>query len=238
MADPELHEDVNCLILDYLVCLAIEQTLSAADDIRDPIKAEEADWLVQSLKAFGSLPASTSTSSLAADLNIKREILWVADAVRRYKEEPRQGRDSESPQLAKIGLRFMNLCLAAIPKVSESRWLDVGAQFLHQAAIHDKIKTSDDSDAIKRLQEWNCINPGRNKRWFQMCQAYGHGDNASQPESSRRFPLAQFKNTVMRFMLDLMTVLDPPILIELERGKLGNLSRNETRQLLERAGQR
>lgn len=50
MADPELHEDVNSLILDYLVCLAIEQTLSAADDIRDPIKAEEADWLVQSLK--------------------------------------------------------------------------------------------------------------------------------------------------------------------------------------------
>jgi hypothetical protein len=50
MADPDLHEDVNCLILDYLVCLAIEQTLSAADDIRDPVKAEEADWLVQSLK--------------------------------------------------------------------------------------------------------------------------------------------------------------------------------------------
>jgi hypothetical protein len=39
----------------------------------------------------------------------------------------------------------------------------------------------------------------------------------------------------MRFLLDLMTVLEPPILIELERGKLGNLSRDETRALLERA---
>ncbi|KAJ5767914.1 hypothetical protein N7533_000497 [Penicillium manginii] len=236
MADPDLHEDVNCLILDYLVCLAIEQTLSAADDIRDPVKAEEADWLVQSLKAFGSLPetpssTSNSPSSLAVDLNIKREILWVADAVRCYKQEPRQGREPDSPQLATIGLQFMNLCLAAVPKVSESRWLDVGAQFLHQAAVHDHH--AQDPGAIKRLQEWVCINPRRNKRWFETWQAYGCNEGVA--ESSRRFPLTRFKDTVMRFLLDLMTVLEPPILIELERGKLGNLSRDETRALLERA---
>lgn len=48
-ADPELQDDVNCMILDYLACLAIEQTLTAAVD-QDPDKAEEADWLVQSTR--------------------------------------------------------------------------------------------------------------------------------------------------------------------------------------------
>jgi len=47
--DPELQADVDCLILDYLVCLAIEQTFSAAETPLDENKAEEADWLVASL---------------------------------------------------------------------------------------------------------------------------------------------------------------------------------------------
>lgn len=47
--DPELQSDVDCLILDYLVCLAIEQTFSAAETPLDKNKAEEADWLVASL---------------------------------------------------------------------------------------------------------------------------------------------------------------------------------------------
>lgn len=127
----------------------------------------------------------------------------------------------------------MNLCLSAVPKVSESRWLELGVQFLHQASIHENM-TPDDADAIKHLREWNCINPDRNKRWFQTRQAYGNVG----AEFERKFPLPRFKKIVMRFLLDLMTVLDPPILIELERGKLGNLSRDETRQLLERAGLR
>ena len=55
-------------------------------------------------------------------------------------------------------------------------------------------------------------------------------------EGRKKYPLNQFKETVMLFLLDLMTTLDQPVLMQLERGKLGNLSRMETELLLQRVG--
>ena len=55
-------------------------------------------------------------------------------------------------------------------------------------------------------------------------------------EGRKKYPLNQFRETVMLFLLDLMTTLDQPVLMQLERGKLGNLSRMETELLLQRVG--
>jgi hypothetical protein len=43
---------------------------------------------------------------------------------------------------------------------------------------------------------------------------------------------------VLVFLFDLMSALDSPLLIELERGQIGRLTRDETQRLKERIGLR
>lgn len=52
-ADPDVKEDVDMMILDYLACIAINQTLSVAgmtDEYRAPNESEEVDWLVDAVR--------------------------------------------------------------------------------------------------------------------------------------------------------------------------------------------
>lgn len=47
-ADPELRAEVDFMILDYLACLAIERTLSAAEDsTRGSAQGDEVNWMVE-----------------------------------------------------------------------------------------------------------------------------------------------------------------------------------------------
>lgn len=48
--------------------------------------------------------------------------------------------------------------------------------------------------------------------------------------------LSQLEGVVREFLFDLMKALDPPVLLQLERGQLGKLNRAETEQLKRRVG--
>lgn len=48
--------------------------------------------------------------------------------------------------------------------------------------------------------------------------------------------LRRLKSAVVDFLSDLVKTLDPPVLVQLERGQLGKLSRAETEQLKIRVG--
>ncbi|PYI10500.1 hypothetical protein BO78DRAFT_202428 [Aspergillus sclerotiicarbonarius CBS 121057] len=60
------------------------------------------------------------------------------------------------------------------------------------------------------------------------------------PDAMREVPLEIHENGIAHavhgFLTDLMKTLDPPILIQLERGKLGGLSREETQKLKDKVG--
>jgi hypothetical protein len=52
-ADPDLKADVDLMILDYLACIATNQTFSVAgmtDESRAPNESEEVDWLVDAVR--------------------------------------------------------------------------------------------------------------------------------------------------------------------------------------------
>lgn len=52
-ADPDVKADVDMMILDYLACIAISQTLSVAgmtDESRAPNESEEVDWLIDAVR--------------------------------------------------------------------------------------------------------------------------------------------------------------------------------------------
>ena len=52
-ANPEIKADVDRMILDYLTCMAINQTLSVAENAHetaDLIESEEVDWLIDAVR--------------------------------------------------------------------------------------------------------------------------------------------------------------------------------------------
>lgn len=138
---------------------------------------------------------------------------------------------------------FMRLCTIAKEKVSVTRWVDIVAQFAMQAAadqfhqhgsgsseLLDKCLSWEPEDqyqtAILKESKVNC------HLQMQACASMEtHLDMISNTRS-----LSQLESVVCEFLSDLMEVLEPPVLLQLERGQLGKLSRTETEQLKSRIG--
>jgi hypothetical protein len=157
------------------------------------------------------------------DLAIKLRLLSVADQHRRYIAAARRGSHADLPSLALIGTEFMNLCLAASHKVPESRWFDMGSRLISQAKLDEGH-----TPALLTFKTWASGEPAIDFQWKRQYTKY----------AGTRLALAELDGMVLEFLSDLMATLDAPILIQLERGKLGTLSRAETQELKTRVGMR
>ncbi|OJJ34305.1 hypothetical protein ASPWEDRAFT_42274 [Aspergillus wentii DTO 134E9] len=148
--------------------------------------------------------------------------------------------------ISEIATEFISLCFIAEAKISEPRWMDLAAQFAMHAMI-EEYQASGDISTLKPLNEyiaWTATNFDQAQKWSKECAKYikylrplpgtllqDHLQVVSANMSGSRFA-----ETVVDFLTDLMRTLEPPVLIQLERGKLGGLSRAETQQLKERVG--
>lgn len=175
------------------------------------------------------------------------DLLGVAHALRRH------GEYEIEPTISTIGVSFMDLCHSATHKVSQSRWLDVGAQFVIQGELlvrelgpgwlgyHESSSEAAEVAVARKstddLRSWMIDDDPREQRWLSIWQDCVREVNGHTVSKAReKYPISRFKEMVMQFLLDLMTTLDQPVLMQLERGKLGNLSRMETELLLQRVG--
>lgn len=189
--------------------------------------------------AFRSI---TLPETLPQDLDIKIRILAVAHQIRHYMRAQEHRSREGCSVLSEIGIEFMDLCSAAVHKVSETRWFDIGARFMVQAVLEEECDGNTPSDILSRLCAWAPDDPARNSKWMKIRQSYTnelpkHNDiSAARNSLNRKFPFEEFRCIVLVFLIDLMTTLDSPLLIQLERGKIGNLSRDETQRLKERVG--
>ena len=169
-------------------------------------------------------------------------ILQVADQLRRY-TPIKPNTPHEGPRLSTIGLDFMDLCSTAVEKVSKTRWFDTGARFMVQAVLEEQRGGSQPPEDLSELCAWMPGDPIRDSKWVSIRKNYASklpmpGDTTTAQPPIQLISFSEFRIAVMTFLLDLMTTLDPPILVQLERGKLGNLSREETQSLKERVGLR
>lgn len=188
---------------------------------------------------------STMQSEISSqDLDIKLRVLGVAHRIRHYMPTQEQHSRGACPPLSEIGIEFMDLCAAAVHKVSETRWFDIGARFMVQAVLEEQPEGSPPSDSLSKLCAWAPNDPARNLKWMRIRQSYtkdlpNHVDiSAARIDLNRKFPFEEFRFFVLVFLFDLMTTLDSPLLIQLERGQVGNLTRDETQRLKERVGLR
>ncbi|KAJ5639852.1 uncharacterized protein N7484_007714 [Penicillium longicatenatum] len=258
---PETHVDVDFMIVDYLACLAIDSTLVAIGRQTQDLAVEhdELNWQIDSLngKSTTENPVSMTDGAtglrtwlasthletpLPQDLAIKLQLLTVADQLRRYMAQGYQF-PRDHLRLPTIGMAFMDLCSTASAKVSETRWFDTGARFLVQAVLEDQREGSPSSEDLPKLCSWTPSEPAQISMWVIARQRYaGVLSDASASNKAQsialQYPLLEFKAVVGTFLRDLMTTLDAPILIQVERGQLDGLSAEETQRLKARVGLR
>ncbi|KAJ5667932.1 uncharacterized protein N7477_006502 [Penicillium maclennaniae] len=257
-ANLQTKAEVDRMILDYLACIAINQTLSIAESANERAnvnESEEADWLIDAVKGLIASTALTSEvafqsllpeKSFDADLNIKLRILAVAHQIRHYMPAQEHHPHKDWSSISAIGIEFMELCALAVHKVSETRWFETGAQFIAQAVIEEKYGggTPTPSESLSKLCTWAPNDPERNPKWIKILQRWTnelpkHGEvPLTRSYIDQKFPFEVFRSSVLVFLLDLSSTLDAPLLIELERGQVGNLTRDETQRLRERIGLR
>lgn len=174
---------------------------------------------------------------LPGDLDIKLRIFHVANLFR-FWEPPKDPEPNNFVPLSDIGVKFMNLCRFARDNVSWSRWFDLGARFM----VHAMLEESDRfPEAVNKLRDWETKQPLIDAHWEvsrtlfleHMPAPYGTAGPASREQLDALFPLSELESEFIGFVEDFMNVLDAPILLQLEQGKLDGWTREETQQMRE-----
>lgn len=96
--------------------------------------------------------------------------------------------------------------------------------------------------SLRQFSTWTPDTSERRSKWWDVRESYAAeipddlGDRAAWETLNQQHPFAHFKAIVVEFLFELMTTLDAPILLQLERGKLDGWTAEETQQLMEEAG--
>lgn len=157
---------------------------------------------------------------------------------------PHLNNTSVNAHLSNTIPKFMDLCTMAKEKVSITRWVDITVQFLMEAAAEEYHRYGNGSlEAFNKCLCWEPKDNSQALAWKQASAKYvdclksqrtlldAHLETTSSEKSLHRL-----EGTVVDFLLDLMKTLDPPVLVQLERGQLGGLSRAETEHLKNQVG--
>lgn len=128
-------------------------------------------------------------------------------------------------------------------KVSVTRWVDIVARFTMQAAADQFYQHGSGSpELLDRCLSWEpedqyqtaILKESNDKCHLQIRTCASLETYLDTISNSRS--LSRLEGIVCVFLSDLMEVLDPPVLLQLERGQLGKLNRTETEQLKSRIG--
>ncbi|KAJ5726481.1 uncharacterized protein N7483_007838 [Penicillium malachiteum] len=249
-ADPETRLDVDCMILDYLGCRAIYETLALIEkQLRNEDYTqdeEEVNWQVDTVRGkerwTRSQDVALPDTHLPEDLDIKFRILSLADHLRRVGIRSEDS-DQNRPSISQFGLEFRDLCLTAIARICELRWFDTTARLIIQALLDDKRRGHQQfSQETLNLYSWTPGDPERDAVWSKVRYSYlsDLDIRVEFPEQlfADNYSIEEFKDVSMTFLRDLMMVMDEPVLLQLERGKLWDLTPEETQDLKTRCGLR
>ncbi|PYH63927.1 uncharacterized protein BO88DRAFT_491891 [Aspergillus vadensis CBS 113365] len=285
-ADPDTQVEVDLMILDYLLCMAIGQVL-------DPGKGEEAQhapeddtsWCLDTINTIKT--ALLPSDIIPKDMQIKTQILELAQllsdgngnpeltrglAAELSQEDQRRspitqsGRSTPKPYQPRASdklcahdsrvvasnrsynalIRFVTLCGTARDNLPDGH-ADIAARLITQAALNE-CHTADVKapggyrECIERVTAClrEALDPYAEKVNIAYLSTLLPSIDLASAElegTGRKSPRGDtITRTIHRFLTDLMKTLDPPILIQLERGKLAGLSREETQQLKDRIG--
>ncbi|KAL4864951.1 hypothetical protein BDV12DRAFT_200580 [Aspergillus spectabilis] len=232
-ADEEIRADVDLLILDYLVCMAIYRAINVTDD--NPGEWESI-WLEDTTRMLRLIHPP---SDMPLGLRIKTQILEIIRSFLRIN----QSDQAEPKTLAALASTFVSTC-GSTDEMLKAHAIEVANRLCVHAARqeyrdmrngHTEGFAENLADICKNLGRWDI--GGVSPFLTRMPSAIGISVEiwletilqiACENEDGPAAPL----NT----LVDIMKLLEPPILLQLERGKLKSLSRAETQKLKRKIG--
>lgn len=254
-ADPDTQHEVDLLIFDYLLCTSIYGLIYASRlETQQQPDEHDLNWHADTVHTLKS--ALQLSGFFSDDILVKVQLLEFAKVFRSYPGaclalQPHGSQlatgnaclEAKSTPLPELAVAFISLCRTVGTKLSGARWTDTAALFFMQAAV-EEYRTSESSDGLSKRIAWAeeilgqaaNTNPASRRYMSHLRPPVGTPLNIHLDTVSAKFPLPQFRSAVLDVLLDIMKVLESPVLIQLERGKLGGLSRAETRQLKDRVG--
>ncbi|KAF7118311.1 hypothetical protein CNMCM5793_007823 [Aspergillus hiratsukae] len=146
-----------------------------------------------------------------------------------------------------IAHAFVSLCIVANDHVSDTNWTDIAAQLMLKAASerHESYEITTPEtfseliaqapERIKRTPDWRRV---ADKYETYIQPPLGVLPSRHLESTLKRLHTNRLGTTIIEFLFDLMRRLNPPILLQLERGKLYGLSRAETQGLKTKVGLR
>ena len=146
--------------------------------------------------------------------------------------------------LLNITAEFIKLCAIATSKVPQPCCSNTISQLLMQSTIEELRIFGELSTQNIRARLALGLDPTRELKWVQDCDTHV---NYLQPPPGvhpkhhledilDRFPLFQLEGVIIDVITNLTKKLDPPVLVQLERGKLRGMTGLETRRLKRRVG--
>ncbi|GAQ04885.1 hypothetical protein ALT_2206 [Aspergillus lentulus] len=146
-----------------------------------------------------------------------------------------------------IAYAFLSLCIVANDHLSDTNWADIAAQLMLKVASEkhgSHGSTTPDifyeliaqaPEAVKERPEWQQV---VDKYETYLQPPLGVHPSRDLETALKRLPTHQLGTIIIEFLFDLMRRLNPPVLLQLERGKLYGLSRAETQGLKTKIGLR
>ncbi|KAJ5922665.1 hypothetical protein N7516_010368 [Penicillium verrucosum] len=227
---PAVHAIVDLMILDYLVCMCISGLIEAIRQARATEDIECSALLVEQFHR--RLLGHRLEGPLPWDLDLKLRIFYLSNQFLHW--DPPKDRDlGHFVPLSDIAVQFMDFCHSAIAHISWARWFDLGAHFMVHAILEEQVRFP---DQLHRLCNWR-TNDSELDIWWEVSRTmfleympppFGTADPMSREELDGVWPLQWLQNRYVGFFEDLMEVLDAPLLLQLERGELEGLTREET----------
>ncbi|KAJ5854581.1 hypothetical protein N7534_007124 [Penicillium rubens] len=225
--NPGIRATVDLMILDYMVCMCTSMLIGAIYEAR---ATEDIEWFALLVEQFHRrLLGHRLEGPLPWDLDFKLRIFYLSNLFLHW--DPPKDRD-----LGHFVPPFMDLCHSAVAHVSRRRWFDLGAHFMVHAILEEQERFPDQLD---RLRNWR-TNDGELDIWWEvsctmflehMPAPFGTAGPMSREELDETFPLKALQHRYVDFFEDLMEVLDAPLLLQLEQGRLEGLTREETQRV-------
>ncbi|PTU16925.1 hypothetical protein P175DRAFT_0496683 [Aspergillus ochraceoroseus IBT 24754] len=225
-ANPDTREEVDLLIFDYLLCLTIERVINDGGETSSSGNSDVC-WLNNMLETLMKVLALPEVPSV--DLRIKAQILQLANILSKPRSQTNSTQE-EVPQelptaLSTVATSLISLCDAAEKKKLKTHGARIAVLLSAYTALEEyQFPQNGSSD---KLSEY----PTEILKAVEL-RLVGNNPGATRPA----MVLHNLRSAILNALMDIMKLLNPPILNQIERGKVGELSRAETHQLREKIG--
>ncbi|KAL4923289.1 uncharacterized protein BDV17DRAFT_277506 [Aspergillus undulatus] len=221
-ADEDTRHEVNLLILDYMLCMAIHTAMHAT---KSNTNGWDMTWLEDTIRALRT--GLAAANKLPIMLLIKAQVFEIISILK--------DTDTRPSVLAEMASGFLFNCKSVNSGLIEAQATTAAVQ-LCAHAVSRAHRILDDHAGENPARYAPTPSEGEKPGNLPVCVAKALPTMGISAEAVYNTSQSVHIHDTIKSLFDTMQLLPPPVLLQLERGKLDGLSRAETQELKYLAG--